>query len=212
MDLGIFCFKIDWYHNFQGNLNVHCGVHNRPILALKVSKEALYQNDLFLGNIVKLLLQLAFLDVRYSFIYLFIYTDSTKINRPGHNIRVYWTNFWQPTAHLKQDIFGKTLIEVCSLHLYASFGTFCVQIGQSFAPQWVFKHSEEFRNRRHFPSKTANCRFSNIIQRLIVPQIIDQFGRKRCQKKREDVYYKLLWELFQKYFVVHEHLAVVWNI
>ena len=27
------------------------------------------------------------------------FTDSTKINRPGHNIRMYWTNFRQPTAH-----------------------------------------------------------------------------------------------------------------
>ena len=36
---------------------------------------------------------------------------------------------------IQQNIFGKTLIEVCSLHLYASFGTFCVQIGQIFAPQ-----------------------------------------------------------------------------
>ena len=103
------------------------------------------------------------------------YTDSIKINRPEHNIRMYWTNFRQPTAHLQQNIFGKTLIEVCSLHLYASFGTFCVQIGQLFAAQWVFKHSEEFRNRRHFPSKTANCRFSNIFQRLTVPRIMDQF-------------------------------------
>ena len=34
-------------------------------------------------------------------------TDSTKINRPGHNIRMYWRNFRQPTAHL-QNIFGKT--------------------------------------------------------------------------------------------------------
>ena len=71
------------------------------------------------------------------------YTDSTKINRPGNNIRMHWTNFKQPTAHLQQDIFGKTLIQVCSLHLYASFGTFWVQIGQLFAPQWVFEHSEE---------------------------------------------------------------------
>ena len=102
-------------------------------------------------------------------------TDSTKINRPGPNIRMYWTNFRQPTAHLQQDIFEKILIEVGSLHLYASFGTFCVQIGQLFAPQWVFKHSEEFRNRRHFPSKTANCRFSNIPQRLTVPWKINQF-------------------------------------
>ena len=51
-------------------------------------------------------------------------TDSTKINRPGHNIHMYWTNFRQPTAHLQQNIFGKTPIEVRSPHLYASFGTF----------------------------------------------------------------------------------------
>ena len=102
-------------------------------------------------------------------------TDSTKINRPGHNIRMYWTNFRRPTPHVQQSIFGKSPIEVRSLHLYASFGTFCVQIGQLFAPQWVFEQSEEFRNRRHFPSKTANCRFSNILQRFTVPLIIDRF-------------------------------------
>ena len=62
-------------------------------------------------------------------------TDSTKINRPGHNIRMYLTNFRQSTAHVQQNIFGKTLIEVCSLHLYASFGTFHIQIGQLFASQ-----------------------------------------------------------------------------
>ena len=87
--------------------------------------------------------------------HVWLRTDSTKINRPEHNIRMYWTNFRQPTAHVQQTIFWKILIEVCSLHLYASFGTFCVQIGQSFVSQWVFKQSEEFRNRRHFPSKTA---------------------------------------------------------
>ena len=90
-------------------------------------------------------------------------TDSIKINRPGYNIRMYWTHFWQPIIHIQQNIFENTLLEVCSSHLYASFGTFSVQIGQLLAPQWVFKHSEEFRNRRHFPSKTANCRFSNIL-------------------------------------------------
>ena len=119
-------------------------------------------------------------------------TDSTKINRPGHNIRMYWTNYWEPTAHVQQNIFGKTFFEVCSPHLYASFGIIHVQIGQLFAAQWVFKQSEEFRYRRHFPSKTANCRFSNILQRLTVPRIIDQFWLKRCQKKRKDVDYKLL--------------------
>ena len=32
-------------------------------------------------------------------------TDSIKINRPDHNICMYWTNFWQPTAHLQQKFF-----------------------------------------------------------------------------------------------------------
>ena len=41
-----------------------------------------------------------------------------------------------------------------------------------------------------------------------MPRIIDQFGHKRCQKKRKDVDYKLLKEFFQKYFVVHERSAV----
>ena len=94
--------------------------------------------------------------------------------------------------YIQQNIFGKTPIGICSPHFYASFGTFCVQIGQLFAAQGVFKHSEEFRNRQHFPSKTAICRFSNIFQRLPVPRIIDQFGSKRCEKKRKDVDYKLL--------------------
>ena len=87
-------------------------------------------------------------------------------------------------------------MEVCSPHLYASFGNFCVQIGPLFAAQWVFKQSEEFRNRQHFPLKSANCRFSIIIQRLTVSRIIDQFWRKWYQKKRKDVDYKLIWELY----------------
>ena len=56
-------------------------------------------------------------------------TDSTKINRPGHNIGV------QPTAYVQQNIFEKTPIEVCSPHLYACFGNFYVNIGQSFEAQ-----------------------------------------------------------------------------
>ena len=38
--------------------------------------------------------------------------------------------------------------------------------------------------------------------------ISDQFGRKRCQKKRKDVDYNLLIDFFQKKFVVHERWAV----
>ena len=39
---------------------------------------------------------------------------------------------------------------------------------------------------------TVNCRFSNILQRLTVPWIINQFWRKMCKKKGKDVDYKLL--------------------
>ena len=48
-------------------------------------------------------------------------TDLMKINRPGYNIRMYWTNFWQPAIHVQQNIFEKSRIEVYILHLYASF-------------------------------------------------------------------------------------------
>ena len=34
---------------------------------------------------------------------------------------------------------AKTWIEVDSSHIYTSFGTFCVQIGQLFEVQWVFE-------------------------------------------------------------------------
>ena len=68
---------------------------------------------------------------------------------PGYNVRI-WNDFCQPNVHEQQISFKKTRIEDCIPHLYASFGTFCVQIGQLFAAQWDFKHSEEFRNRQHF--------------------------------------------------------------
>ena len=32
-----------------------------------------------------------------------------KTNRPDHNIHVNWTNFWQPTTHVQQNIFEKVL-------------------------------------------------------------------------------------------------------
>ena len=50
-----------------------------------------------------------------------------------------WTNFWQPTAHVHQNIYDKTLMEAYSPNIYASSGTFCAQIGQLFEAQWVFK-------------------------------------------------------------------------
>ena len=45
-------------------------------------------------------------------------THSIKINRPGHNIRMYWTNFWQPTVHVEQYIFEKKLLEKLVAHIF----------------------------------------------------------------------------------------------
>ena len=65
-------------------------------------------------------------------------TDSIKINRPGHNIRItyvlneFLTADQRPTIRVQQNIFEKKLIKGGSSHLYASFGTFWVQIGQLF--------------------------------------------------------------------------------
>ena len=69
-------------------------------------------------------------------------------------IRIYFTpyvyficteGFFDSRPFMYNSIFlKKTLVEVCIPHLYASFGTFCVQIGQLFKTQCDFKLSEEF--------------------------------------------------------------------
>ena len=50
---------------------------------------------------------------------------------------MYLNNFFQPTVCLQQQNFENTLVEVDSLHLYASFGTFCIQIGH-----WLFSFED----------------------------------------------------------------------
>ena len=84
----------------------------------------------------------------YRLIFWSRFVQSYEVNytalQKSYSIRMYWTNFWKPTVHVQQNIFEKTLLEVGSSHLYASFGTFCVQIDQLFETQWDFKLSEEF--------------------------------------------------------------------
>ena len=77
---------------------------------------------------------------------------------PGKNMnlpyskRMYWKNFWQPTDQVQQNIFEKTFTEIGSSHLYASFGTFCVQIGNFLEAQWVFSkgYDDNFEFFRKF--------------------------------------------------------------
>ena len=70
--------------------------------------------------------------------------DSLPTDRAFALHRKYWTNFWQPTIHVQQNIFENTSVEVCNSHLHASFGTFCVKICQFVAAQRAFKHSKMF--------------------------------------------------------------------
>ena len=84
---------------------------------------------------------------------------------------MYWTNFWQPTVNVQQNIFEKTLIKVGSSHLYASFDTFCVQIGQLFVAHWDFKLSEEFEIDAIY-----------IFQRLTMPQKLTDLGAKGAKR------------------------------
>ena len=78
-----------------------------------------------------------------------IYTESRKKRNLTYSIRMYWMNIWQLTIHEQQDIFEKSLIEVGSSHLYASFGTFCTQICQLFETQWHFEFVWKSTNRCH---------------------------------------------------------------
>ena len=58
------------------------------------------------------------------------------INRYPDSQKHESTNFWEPTVHVRE----KTLIEVGSSHLYASFGTSsCVQISPFLEAHWVLK-------------------------------------------------------------------------
>ena len=78
-------------------------------------------------------------------------TEKLKIERILQ-IHLFWVKYNnvqnKPSGvkhtYVQQNIFENTLIKVCCAHLYASFGTFCVQIGQLFEVQWDFKLSEEF--------------------------------------------------------------------
>ena len=133
----------------------------------------------------------------YLCVYAIVIKTTKQVNTAIYSLSRVEKNAWsftrysyrfnqnKPTDHVQQNSFEKTLVEVCSPNIYASFDTFCVQIDQLLAAQWVFTQSVEFRNRQHLPSMRAICR-------LTVPRIIDQFGCKRCQKKRKDVDYQLL--------------------
>ena len=67
--------------------------------------------------------------------------------------------------------------------------------------QGVFKHSEEFQNRPHFPLIRAFSNMLQTLQRLPVPRIIDRFMRKRCQKRVKMWTAIFCKRVFQKYLL-----------
>ena len=106
---------------------------------------------------------------------------------------MYWTNFWPPTVHVKQNIFVKTFIEIDSSHLNASFGTFCVQIGQIFELQWDFKLSEKFEIDLIFLQKQHFYRFQAFFKdSLSLQKLTNQDAKcaKRSVKMWATTFYK----------------------
>ena len=113
------------------------------------------------------------------------YTLPSKKMNLLYSILMYWTNFWQPTIHVQQNICEKTLIKVGSSHLHASFGSFWVQIGQIVEALWYFKLSEEFEICVIFLRKHQFYHFQTFFKVLLCLQKItylDVKGAKRTVK------------------------------
>ena len=132
---------------------------------------------------------------------------SKNMNLP-YSIRMFSMNFWQLTVHVQQNIFGITYKSW--LVVYASFGTFCVQIGQFFETQGAFEKCSPtvkslFLKENDVDSfENSNLTIFNHFSKnlCVMSPKIDQFGRKRCQKK--------MWatNFYTSFFVVYERSAV----
>ena len=95
---------------------------------------------------------------------------------------MYWMNFCQPIIRLQQNIFEQSLIEVGSLHIYACFGTFCVQIGQIFESQWAFEECLNIDKSLFSQENVADFDFLRIFKdslRLETLTDLDAKGAKR---------------------------------
>ena len=94
--------------------------------------------------------------------------------------------------HAQQNNFGKALIEVWIQLLYASSGTFCVQIGQLFTAVSLEKFQRIPKSTTFSFVNSELWTFKHISKtHCTVSRIIDQYGRKRCKKKQKDVDYNL---------------------
>ena len=85
---------------------------------------------------------------------------ANNITQEGYNIvRKYWTNFPQPKLRVQQSISEKTVLQVCTSYIHASFGTFCVRIGKLFEAQVAFGECLNIDNSLFFCFENACTSF-----------------------------------------------------
>ena len=99
--------------------------------------------------------------------------------------------------------FEKTLKEVGSSHIYASFGTFWVQIGQLFEAQWDLELSEEFEIDVIFLQKQRFYRFPTFFKDSLCLQKLTDLDAKGAKRSVNLWATNFIKSFFQKYFVVH---------
>ena len=79
-----------------------------------------------------------------------------NMNLP-YSMRLYYTNFWQPTVQVQQNIFEKTLIEVYSSYTYACFLAFFASKILNYS-----RHSEISNFRKISTLKTSSFENSDL--------------------------------------------------
>ena len=111
-------------------------------------------------------------------------------------------NEYLPACSSRQtNFFEEKIYKICSLLNNASFGTFCISIGQLLELHWVFEGS--VKSAVFTFLKQNQCKTKNFLhlQRLSLTQAIDKFGRKRYQMKHYLMGYTCNEYFASKYFV-----------
>ena len=118
-----------------------------------------------------------------------------------------WTIFWQQTDNVQQNIFEKPSKEVGSSQLYASIGTFCAQIGQFLEPQWVFRKCLKTVKSLFSKENDVDFEFFRKFKISLFREKLTNLNTKGV-KRSVKMWATNLYEFFQKYFLVHDRLAV----
>ena len=109
-------------------------------------------------------------------------TDSTKINCPAYNIRMYWTNFRQPTAHVQQDIFGKTLIKICSYIFTLLLAPFASKLVNYSRHSESLKYVWKSTNRSHRRKMSSISEFFIMFKDSLCRDQLTNFDAKGAKR------------------------------